>query len=104
MNRLIIFMVILTLSACNDDPQTAIIGKWEGVSVPQDFHYYQGGQAELIDRKHGNYDGNCHFSDTDELTCHFDRFNFPVIRKVKVSGTKLSLSNKNGQEEIYHRK
>ena len=43
-------------------------------------------------------------SDADEITCQFDRFKFPVIRSVKVSGTKLFLSNKNGQEEIYHRK
>lgn len=98
-----ILIAALAVTGCSEDPKTAIIGSWEGVTMPQDFEFYADGQAELIDRKHGTYEGNCSISDGDQLTCHFDRFAYPVKRTVRISGNRLYMSNRNGQEEIYQR-
>ena len=95
---------LIALTGCSEDPKSAIIGNWEGISLKQDLHFFKNGRAQILDRKHGTYEGTCKFFDNDQLSCNFDRFAYPVIRSVDISGDKLYLTNKNGQEEIYRRK
>ena len=91
------------LYGCGEDPETAIIGSWHGVSLQQDIEFLANGSAQLTDRKHGAYEGRCLIRNGDQLSCQFDRFSFPVERTVKISGDKLYLINKKGQEEVYQR-
>ena len=92
------------IAGCSEDPRSGIIGSWEGISLNQDFRFYQDGRAELIDRKHGIYRGTCTVSDEDLMTCNFERFAHPVVRTVRVRGDELVLANKNGQPEKYRRR
>ena len=99
-------LLILTgfmLYGCGEEPKTAIIGSWQGVSLQQDITFLTDGSAQLTDRKHGVYEGHCFINNGDQLSCKFDRFSFPVERTVKISGDKLHLINKSGQEEVYRR-
>lgn len=91
------------LAACSEDPATAIIGEWKGETLKQDFHFYSDGRTVLTDHKLGRHEGIC-FVHENRLLCEFQRFAYPVERTVKISGNKMVMTNKSGNEEIYKRK
>ncbi|MDX1527721.1 MAG: hypothetical protein R3337_03775 [Gammaproteobacteria bacterium] len=102
--RLLITALVVLVVGCSEDPESAVIGSWEGISLKQDFRFYPDGRAELMDPKHGTYRGNCRFVDSGEMSCRFERFAYPVVRRVRVRGNKLILTNSNGQDEEYRRR
>ena len=100
-NRCFLFLYFMfIITACTQNFETAIIGSWEGVSLKQNFHFYENGNVELNDLKHGVYRGSYKITG-DTLECKFERFAFPVVRTVRIKGDKLILIDKNGIEEIY---
>ncbi len=102
--RLLIITLVALVAGCGEDPEIAIVGSWAGISLKQDFRFYPDGRAELLDKKHGTYRGTCTFDFEDVMTCNFERFAYPVVRRVRVRGNKLILSNSNVQDEEYRRK
>lgn len=89
------------ITACTQNVEIEIIGFWEGVSLKQNFHFYENSEVELNDLKHGVYRGVYKITDGDTLECEFEGFAFPVVRTVRIKGDKLILTDKNGIEEIY---
>lgn len=92
---------IFIITACTQNIETGIIGLWEGVSLKQNFHFYENGEVELTDLKHGVYRGVYKITDEGSLECEFEGFAFPVVRTIRIRGDKLILTDKNGIEEIY---
>lgn len=44
----LLFFSLLILNGCSEDPKTAIIGSWEGISLKQDFHFYSVVKQNLL--------------------------------------------------------
>jgi hypothetical protein len=101
---ILIGMLLFFTSACSDDIETELIGHWEGVSLQQNFTFYQDGRVKLQDLKHGTYQGRYHISENDLLTCEFEQFSRPVIRTIEISGDTLILHNPKSTDEKYRRK
>ena len=100
-----ILAVMFTLAACSPDIETGIVGEWTGEVINQDFVFYEDGYVDLIDRKHGTFEGEYAITDGNTLTCTIDSaiFTEPIISKVKIKGDKLILKSPNGREDVYVR-
>lgn len=100
----LICMLLFFMSACSSDIETELIGNWEGVSLQQNFTFYQDGRVELHDLKHGIYQGIYRISENDLLTCEFEGFSRPVVRTLEIDGDTLILHNPKSTDEKYRRK
>ena len=102
--RFFLFMFVLALLSCSEDPRMAIIGAWKADTGVQTLHFFPDGYAEIEDHKlNRRYEGDCSFSRADELRCQYDGFSFEVIRTVSISGNTLTLESPGGQQERYRR-
>lgn len=107
MNLLIILLILsaVMLNGCIQNPEAAIIGKWDEIDGTETIEFFKDGTI-TVDDKGMSFGGDYKFIDNDRIRIELGGLGAlagPMIVKVSISKDELSLTTSDGDIDKYQR-